>query len=174
MAAKDSKSGKKMVDLGPTLAAKVSISRIQWIQAMKDKERSNAILWDIGMDIMLTGIILGTFPRQNLEDAEKLMGNPNINMILKAKLAYVLQLIDKTVLNDLKQIHNIRNKFAHSFDANFADTEVLKLVRKLSITKGQEVTQENSYKFYESTVMICTDYIMAVLDKQKLKNAQQG
>jgi hypothetical protein len=171
MAAKDSKTVKKMVDLGPTLTGKVSIDRKQWEESKEDNKRSDAILGDIGLDILLGSIIEGSF-QQRTKEVERLINS--INMIQKARLAYILGLIDKTVLNDLEQIHEIRNKFSHSFEASFAHTKVLKFVRKLSTAKGQEVTEKNSDKFYESAGAKCVDHIMAVFDKQELKKAQKS
>jgi len=122
--------------------------------------------------MLLAGIIELTFSGRTKE-VEKLMNSTN--MVQKARLTYILGLIDKTVLNDLEQIHNIRNIFAHSFKASFADTKVLKFVRKLSTAKGQEVTAKNSFEFHLSARNKCMVHINAVLDKeeQELKKAQK-
>lgn len=150
---------------------KVSIDRKQWEEAMEDQKRATVIVGDIGIGILLAATIEETFP-QRTKDVQKLMNG--INMVQKARLAYILGLIDKMVLGDLEQIHEIRNKFGHSFESSFADTKVLKFVRKLSTAKGQEVTEKNSYTFYESAGYKCMEHIMAVFDEQKLKKAQKG
>jgi len=171
MAGKDSKP-RKIVELSATArTAKVSIDRKQWEKAMEDQERSIAILGPIGLDILLAAIIGMSFPQRN-EDVQKLMGG--INMVQKARLAYILGLINKIVLEDLEQIHEIRNRFGHSFEASFAFTKVLKFVRKLSTAKAHEVTPENSYKFYHSAGTKCQNRIIAILQKQRLQKAQKG
>jgi len=170
MAAKDSKHS-KIVELVAARAAKVSIDRKQWEKAMKNQKRAHAILQPIGLDILLAAIIVRNFPQRN-EDVQRLANG--INMVQKARLAYILGLINKTVLEDLEQIYEIRNKFAHSFDASFAYTKVLDFVRKLSTAKGQKVTEKNSFKFYESAGAKCSDHIANVLTKQELQKAQKG
>ena len=167
MAAK--KSGRK-INLETGKKSMLSISRDEWVKAMEDQKRATVIVGDIGFDIMLAGIIEGTFP-QRTKDVQKLM--KSINMIQKARLAYILRLIDKVVLEDLEQINEIRNKFGHSFEASFAYTKVLKFVRKLSTAKGQEVTEKNSYKFYESVAIKCVEHIMAVFDEQQKKKPRR-
>lgn len=167
MAVRDSKSGKKinMKAKGRLVPGK------QWERAMKDEERADAIVGDIGLAIFLATIIEGTFPKRT-KDVKKLMDNPNINMALKARLAYILGLIGETVQNDLLKIHEIRNKFGHDFKASFAHTEVLKLVKKLSTAKDQTVTAKNSHKLYEDAGKTCVDHIVAVCEKQQ--KAQKG
>lgn len=150
----------------------VSIERKQWEKAIEDQKRSTVIVVDITFDILLAEIIERTFTRRT-KDVQKLMNG--INMIQKARLAYILGLIDKMVLGDLEQMHEIRNKFGHSFEASFTHTKVLKFVRELSTAKGQEVTEKNSHKFYKKALAKCVEHIMVVLaDEQKLKKAQKG
>ncbi|MHC4230398.1 MAG: hypothetical protein ACYSW0_23440, partial [Planctomycetota bacterium] len=108
------------------------------------------------------------------KDVQNVMNNPNINMALKARLAYILGLIDKTVRNDLLKIHDIRCKFGHNFEASFAHTEVLKLVQKLSTAKDHKATAKNSHELFKSTGVKCRDHIMAVYEKQKVEKAQKG
>ena len=131
---------------------KVSMDRKQWEQAMEDEKRSTAILQPIGLDLVLKIIILNNF-LQRAEDVDKLM--KSMNMIQKARLAHILGLISKTVLNDLEQLHEIRNKFSHSFSASFTSTKVLRFVRNLSTAKDQVITKENSYKFYSTALSRC-------------------
>lgn len=169
MAAKDNKP-RKTLDLGPTIAPKVSMGRKQWEKAMKNQKRAHAILQPIGLDILLAAIIERNF-QQRTKDVQRLVNG--INMVQKARLAYILGLINNTVLNDLEQIHEIRNKFAHSFDASFSYTKVLDFVRKLSTAKGQEVTEKNSFEFYDSAGAKCSDHIATVLTKQELQKAQK-
>ena len=165
------KKNGRIINLGPARKRTVSISRDEWEEAMEDQKRATVIVGDIGIDIILAVIIEETFP-QRAKDVQKLMNG--INMIQKARLAYIMGFIDKMVLKDLEQIHEIRNKFAHSFDPSFADTKVLKFVRKLSTAKGKEVMEKNSYEFYTSAGYKCVEYLMGVFNEQVLKNAQKG
>lgn len=145
------------------LGNKVSIDRKKWLAAIENQNRSTAILQPIGFDILLGFIIERAFP-QRRKDVRNLMNG--INLIQKARLAYILGLINKTVLKDLEQIHEIRNKFGHSFEASFAYTKVLKFVRKLSTANGHEVTEKNSYEFYSIALVNCFKHLVAVLQKQ--------
>jgi hypothetical protein len=152
MAAKDNKS-------------EVSISHLQWRYTLQNQKHVRTILRYITFDVeFLPNIIVGTFP-QRTKEVEKLMNG--INMVQKARLAYILGLIDKTVQHDLEQLHEVRNIFAHSRSASFANTKVLKFVRKLSTAKGQEVTAKNSYKFYEDAESKCVRHLHDVSAKQE-------
>ena len=82
----------------------------------EDEKRSTAILQPIALDMTLAVIIANAFPKRT-KDVPRLMNS--INMAQKARLAYILGFIDKTVLADLVQIYEIRNRFGHSFDASF-------------------------------------------------------
>ncbi|OHB83054.1 MAG: hypothetical protein A2Z38_11385 [Planctomycetes bacterium RBG_19FT_COMBO_48_8] len=117
----------------------------------------------MALDIILADMLQSHFIPLRKE-VEKLTNG--INMIQKARLANILGLIDKTVFNDLKQIHEIRNKFGHSFEASFANTEVLTFVKNLSTAKGKEVTTENSYKFYKSAVLECVVHLIEYLTEK--------
>lgn len=164
MAAKDSKS-RKVVGLSAAAKDKILMDRKKLEELMESKERSTAIVQPIGFEIMLASVIGLNFRQK--KEVEKLM--TGINMVQKVRLAYILELINKVVYNDLKQIHEIRNIFAHSLEASFADTKILKFIRKLSTAKGQEVTARNSYRFYKTAGVECIYHIMAVIDKQALQ-----
>lgn len=151
------------------LADQIPVDQEQWDKAMEDKKRSTAIQQPIAFDIMLAAIIRPFFPGRN-KDVKKLMDG--INMVQKARLAYLLELIDKKVYNDLEQIHGIRNKFGHRFDASFAQTKILKLVEKLSTAQGKEVTPKNSFKFYESASAKCVIHFITA-SRLKLEKAQK-
>ena len=160
------KEGEKILSVLPE--SHTVIRRTSLDELFEDKKRSTAILQPIGLDMALAAIIKKTFPQRNAE-VQKLMNS--INMIQKARLAYILRLIDKTVLDDLEQIHEIRNKFGHSLDASFAYSKVLNFVRRLSTATGQEVTEKNSYKFHQSAVAKCLAHLVTASQRRQ---AQQG
>ena len=160
------KSSGQLTKLKRKKPSTVKVAVKEWKETLEDQKRSTTILVDISFDILLADIIEGNFP-QRTKDVQKLMNG--INMIQKARLLYILGFIDKMVLKDLEQIHEIRNKFGHSFEASFAFTKVLKFVRKLSTAKAHEVTPENSYKFYHNAGTKCQNYLIAIYEKQKLK-----
>lgn len=150
---------------------KVLVDPKLWESVKIDNRWYHVFLSDITLDMMLIAITERAFLRRGKE-LKKLMYS--INMAQKAKLAYSLGIINKTALNDLERIHEIRNIFAHNFKTSFANTKVLKLVRRLSTAKGQEVevTEKNSYKCYSDAITNCQDIIDAQYKEQTLKEAQ--
>ena len=134
----------------------IDISEFDKLKA--NEKRVIAIQAPIHCNIILGYIISEeVFSNENkdkIKEAEKLMNG--INLIQKAKLAYLLGIIDETVKKDLIQIHEIRNEFAHNSEADFNHKDILKCVRKLSTAKGQQVTERNSFKFYKSAAKKCS------------------
>lgn len=174
MAAKNSKPV-KYVELSATITNKVSneapidIAPVM-VQLIEDKKRLGVINIDTIFDEFLKHILMLHFSKRD-KKVKKLfepsIGGPLVSLTYKARLAYALRIIDETALNDLENIHNIRNKFAHNTDASFAGTEVIKSVKKLSTAKGKEVTAKNSYKCFESTKDKCTECLIESLNKAK-------
>lgn len=123
-----------------------------------DAKRIEVINWDTMFDKLIETLLLFRFSRQDKTVNGLFDPNargPLVSLTQKAKLAYALGLIDKIARNDFEYMHRIRNIFAHSVKASFADTEVVKFVRKLSTAKDQKITAKNSYKFYEKAVGKC-------------------
>jgi len=150
---------------------KVLVDPKLWESVKKDNRWYSVFFQDITLDWMLVAIIERTGLRRGKE-LKTLMYS--INIVQKAKLAYCLGIINKTTIDDLEHIHEIRNIFAHNYKASFANTKVLKHVRKLSTAKGQEVTEKNSYKFYSDATTNCLDIIDAQYKKQTMKGTQKG
>lgn len=132
------------------------------------KGRAKAIEAPMNLDTSLRILILQKFPKRT-QEVRKLMNA--LNLVQKARLAYILNLIDGVVKKDLEQIHEIRNKFAHSFHASFFRKDVLKYVKQLSTAKGQsdEVIEKHSYKLYENAVNSC---ICQIMDKMEVNDAE--
>lgn len=129
-------------------------------ETLKNEYRITVLDWDTIFDNFLKYLLMLRFLRRD-KAVKKLfepsIGGPLVSLTHKARLAYALGIIDITALNDFENIHNIRNKFAHNTSMNFSNTEVLKLVKKLSTAKGKKVTAKNSFEFSNSTADKCTE-----------------
>ena len=101
------------------------------------------------------------------------IGGPLVSLTNKARLAYALGLVDEKLLKDLEIVHKIRNKFAHNIKTDFADTKVLEHVKKLSMSKGQEITVTNSYKFYLQTLNLSIESLGKAIDQAVYRRAAQ-
>jgi len=138
---------------------------------VKDKIRTQVLNYDTFLDNLLKDILNINFPRLMNKDVMKLfdpnIGGPLVSLTNKARLAYALGLIDKTTLNDLEHVHKIRNNFAHNVQKEFVDTEVVRLVQKLSTAKGHnKVTPTNSYEFFDSAVSECMQRLQIIFDQE--------
>jgi len=165
MAKKDSKAPKRKPTNKYKSKRKLPKSKMLFLptgdlyydKLMKNDQRLMAITNPININIILGCLIMmEAFSAKNIKEfkeADKLMNS--FNLIQKARLAYFLNIIDETHKKDLEQIHEIRNKFAHDYRADFSHKDILKYVKKLSAAKGKEVTEKNSCKFYESSVLKC-------------------
>jgi len=168
---KNNKTSKKTITLRRTKKpVQITVDRKKWDEAMEDQKRAFATQIPLGLDEMLKLIIEGA-KLQRATEIKKLLKSSNMNMIQKARFAFILGLIDGQVLKDLEQIHEIRNILAHNFDADFSHKEILKKVGKLSSAKDQEVTKTNSYKLYHDATGKCVDRTIDVLDKQEEQNS---
>jgi len=135
----------------PEGSTTINIGRLE--KLFTDEMRVEALNWDTLFNDLLKDLLTIHFVKRDKE-VETLL--QNINMAKKARLAYALGLIDRTSLNDFVRIKNIRDKFAHKLDANFADTDICKECERLSTAKDQKtVTTKNSYKFYISALKVC-------------------
>ncbi len=144
----------------------VDVDRLD--KLFKDENRAEAIKWDFTFDDSLKKLLILHFSQRD-EEVKKLMNN--INMVQKARLAYALGLFDKTALKNFAQIHDIRCTFAHSINTSFADSKVLKFVRKLSTTQGLKVTKKNSLKFYISGLEACLTNIVDAFQQEVYRQA---
>jgi len=135
----------------PEGSTTINIGRLE--KLFTDEMRVEALNWDTLFNDLLKDLLTTHFVKRDKE-VETLL--QKINIAKKARLAYALGLIDRTSLNDFVRIKNIRNKFAHKLDANFADADICKECKGLSTTKDQKtVTAKNAYKFYISALKVC-------------------
>jgi len=136
----------------------------------KDVKRIGVLNLDTIFDRVLEKFLwFLCFTRPKDKIVEQLFNPPNgflVSLTNKAKLAYALGFIDKTVQSDLEQIHRIRNEFAHSAEADFANEEVIKYVRKLSTAKGKRVTKKESYKLYKKATNMCAENLSKVIEQK--------
>lgn len=148
----------------------------QIMEKMEDAKRMEVLNRDTMIDTSLKDLLYFQFSREEKE-VDELLFDPQrgtlATMTSKAKLAYALGLIDKTTLNDLGKIHNIRNRFAHNTDMNFESDEVHKEVRKLSIAKGKKKSVWNSYKLYNTASKACSSTVLKAVVKEVNKVSER-
>lgn len=132
-----------------------------------DWKRAHVVNTDALFDSILKNFLTMYFYKDQDKVVEKLfdpnIGGPLVSLTHKARLAYALGLIGETTLNEYEGIHKIRNEFAHSRDASFADPKVIRHIQKLSSAKGHKVTAKNSYGFYEEAIHVCLDGLAEAL-----------
>ena len=151
----------------PEGSTTINIERLN--KLFTDEKRVEALNWDAFFNESLKRLLTLHFVQQD-KDVEMLM--QNINMAKKARIAYALGLIDRTALNDFVRIHNIRNEFAHRFDATFADTAIRRECMRLSTAKDQKtVTAKNPYKSYISALRACRTNIQEAFKQEQYRQA---
>ena len=133
----------------------------------EDKKRVEVITWDAFFDNYLKFSLVMHFSRNENDKNVKELFDPNrgplVSLPTKARIAYALGLIEQTTLDDLKQIRKMRNKFAHSIKINFADKEIVGIVKDLStVDDKNNVTAKNSYKFFKSALEKCEECLHKV------------
>ncbi len=141
----------------------------------EDKKRVEVLFWDIWFDETLKDLIMLHFSRQD-KTVKKLfepsIGGPLVSLTNKARLAYAMGLIGKTLQDDLEQMHNIRNKFAHHNQIDFTNDELLKSVKELSPAKGNQVTVENSHRIYHDALKSCIKNVLETLFQDELNKRE--
>ncbi len=156
------------------LGDNVSISHTEWQKAMKNQKRVYVIESACFLDILLESLLELIFMRWNAEVRSQF--NPNANGSLaylpqKARLLYSLGYIDKTILEDLKKISKIRNRFAHNIKIAFTDAKVCEIVSSFSVLKDSKVTTKNKYRIYLLTIVKCTKAINAGIEQEVMRKA---
>jgi len=151
----------------------ISISLEEWLKATKNQEHVGVIELDCYLDTSLENFLKLIFMRWNKEVRNQFNpeGGSLVSLTHKARLIYSLGYIDETILDDLKQIHKIRNHFAHNVKMAFTDTKVCKLVSKLSVVKDSKVTTKNKYSIYLWTVDKCIKAINAGMAQEIIRKS---
>jgi DNA-binding MltR family transcriptional regulator len=149
-------------------------------KAMNDETRIQVLNLDALLDEILRNLLERNFSRPQ-DDAEiehlfNIQFGPLSSLSNKARLAYVLGLINKTTCNDLKKAHDIRNEFAHGLETDFACPEVVKLVKEWCKGAGtrKRVTTKNSYYVYVAVMSECLSDVVKALEQDNDKIATQG
>jgi len=156
-------------------ANQISVDPELWENAKEDKKRIDVLNWDAMFDDIFRHLLEGNFSRPQQDKHVKELFNtqygPLASLTNKARLAYVLDLIDKTTCEDLGKAHKIRNRFAHGLKIDFTDSEVVKLVKDWhkQKSKTERVTAENSYKVYLSIMADCFSNIMKVIEQDEAR-----
>jgi DNA-binding MltR family transcriptional regulator len=146
-----------------------------WKKAREDSKRSSVIVGDA-----LLKDILGMLIREVLspkdEVLDRLLRERQMGLSDKARLAYVLGLIEKGTMADLQHIHNIRNKWAHIAKPSLSDAQVQKNIFALSTVgskKKREVTEENYMDFCDEAMVRCVGVIGLALSRVWSKKKRQ-
>lgn len=147
---------------------------------MKDSMLKNVITSGAILDNRLQQILSFTFllinegkNKRTIKEADILFdpnrNGPLVSIMNKARLAYILGIIDKTIFNDLKYLSRIRNIFAHEYEKKgFGDSEVMAYCSKLSNAKGQKCKDgDKCYELYTEARKRCYDYFMDVFNTKK-------
>ena len=159
---------------------KVPVHWLVWeeiMNKMEDAERMQVLNRDTMIDSNLKDLLLFQFSQDD-EEVEELF-HPSrgslSSLTNKARLAYALNLIDKPTLIDLKNIHKIRNIFAHSTDMHFHSGEIIKVVRELSTAKDKgkkkPVTLRNSFDLYTAASKACSTTVWRAVVKEVKKES---
>jgi DNA-binding MltR family transcriptional regulator len=147
----------------------VQLSPEEFLKLLEKEDRVTVIMMDSALDLLLAGLI-GTAFRRRDKEVRSLFDHSNdgplCSVTRKARLAYALGLIDKLTLDDLKNLHKIRNRFAHSIKADFNDREIGEAARKLSTAKGQKVNADNYLEFHGRAVRKCIQYVGTRYDER--------
>lgn len=154
----------------------VQVTVEEWRKVLEDKWRVRVIGFASAFDTLLQAFLEMAFPQRDKE-VEKLFdfdnNGPLVNLPNKARLAYALGLIDKTMLRDLKLISSIRNRFAHNLDIGFADPDVQTKCRKLSTFKGHKITPAAAEKCYQAVCMKYTLFFARKFAEETKKEKSQ-
>lgn len=153
-------------DAARKLAGKVEVDFADWHELRKDQVRCRVIVGDALLEKALDHLIRCKLPPRD-EVLGQLLAAINLND--KTRLAYVLGLITKGTMQDVKRLHNIRNIFAHECKPDSYDPDLVKQVLALSTVKGRknQVTRLNLMDFYFEAGRKCRDSILRAIDESK-------
>jgi DNA-binding MltR family transcriptional regulator len=119
-------------------------------KAMADKIRSEILVRDTFLDEILRRRLERYFTHSD-ETVERLFNpmqpGPLSTLTQKANLSYALGLINEDALKDIKNLHIIRNRFAHLSKPDFTDKEITQACRKLTVAKNCRVSSDNYLDF---------------------------
>jgi len=161
---------------GPSIWHELKVEEAD--KVMADKTRAEILVRDTLLDETLRHSLERSFKRSDETVAnlfDSMRPGPLGTLIQKASFAYVLGLIDKVTLEDIKNLHKIRNGFAHLEKPDFTDKDIAKACKKLSVAKGFEVTAENYLQFYREAVIKCIRHMLEGLIQElgELKEEQE-
>ncbi len=149
-------------------------------KAMADKIRSEIIVRDTFLDEILRRRLERYFLHSDktVEELFNPMGlGPLGTLIHKANFSYALGLINEDTLKDIKNLHKIRNRFAHLEEPNFTDKKIANACKNLTVAKDCEVTSNNYLFYYREAIKKCMTHMIEVLNqeqKELLKKKHQS
>jgi DNA-binding MltR family transcriptional regulator len=139
-------------------------------KAMANKIRSEILVRDTFLDEILRRRLERYFTHSD-ETVERLFdpmkSGPISTLTQKANFSYALGIIDKVTLKDIKNLHKIRNRFAHLAEPDFTDKKIADAIKALSVTKKCDVTSDNYLEIYKKAALKCIKHMLDVLNQEE-------
>jgi DNA-binding MltR family transcriptional regulator len=125
-------------------------------------DRAIAIVGAVLIDNGLRAMLSTRLRKDQAVDNELFQPNGPLGaMGPKARLAYMLSLIDKNGYDDIILVEGIRNKFAHRLECdNFKHAQVVKLIQKLSMNERSRWALKQSEAPPKSLFLMALYYIV--------------
>lgn len=144
-------------------------------------DRAIVIIGSSYLETILEHILIEFFP-ENEKEVDVLLNydKPLGTYSNKVRMIYCLGLIEKKVMNDLKLIGKIRNRFAHDFTVSFLDKDISDWCKQLKWHKEafflheapKEASTRDVYQVGVNTVISYLNgvVLMARSEKRVVKN----
>jgi DNA-binding MltR family transcriptional regulator len=145
----------------------------------EDNDRAIVIVGLAFIEDLLLHILENFFP-DNSKTVEKLLGYTGALGTVNSKinLLYSLGFIDKIIMQDLNNVAQIRNKFAHKINISFKDESIEKLCKELKwheismmMETPENATAQEIFKVNINTLVSHLSGIASIAkgEKRKLK-----
>lgn len=124
---------------------------------LADKLRAEILVRHTNVDEVLRNLLTRVFKRESTDTEIKELFDEQRGILSsfaqKARIAYVLGLIDKATLKDLKALATIRNRFAHLVSPDFTDKKLADACKNLA--RDEKVTADNYLSIYREGARRC-------------------
>ncbi|ESU23795.1 hypothetical protein FEDK69T_12050 [Flavobacterium enshiense DK69] len=149
----------------------------------EDNDRAIVIVGLAYIEDLLLNILESFFPSDS-KTVDRLLSYSGVLGTANSKICmiYSLGFIDKTVMQDLEKVTQIRNKFAHKTDISFEDDFIIKLCKELKwheasmMMKTPEIaTAKDIFKVNINTLVSHLSGIASIAkgEKRKLKESHE-
>lgn len=139
-------------------------------------DRAIVIIGSAYLETILEHILIEFFP-ENDKEVEFLFGydKPLGTYSNKVRMIYCLGLIEKKVMQDLKLIGKIRNRFAHNLTVSFEDKDIIDWCKQLKWHQvssflhdiPEDATTRDLYQVGVNTVISYLNGIVGIANLQK-------